>query len=165
MQPAKTRRIIAEVISYLFIGLFIYAAVSKLQDYEKFKAQMGQSTMLTSYAGVLAWAVPGIEIGIALLLFIPRTVLAGLYAAFTLMVSFSAYIGILLAAGGHLPCSCGGILEKMSWTQHLVFNMVFVVLAGIGIWLCSPSRTEGRNLKKYSAANLNRARLKTRDPE
>src|SRR5690606_12191987 len=34
-----------------------------------------------------------------------------------------------------IPCSCGGVLEKMGWTEHLVFNISFIVLAFVGILL------------------------------
>jgi uncharacterized membrane protein YphA (DoxX/SURF4 family) len=130
---AKSRSILLDVICYLFMALFLYAAVNKLLDFEKFKAQIGQSAMLTNYAGILAWAVPAVEIGIAVLLFIPKTITTGLYASFTLMVIFSAYIGIMLSLSEHISCNCGGILKKMSWQEHLVFNVVFMGLGGVGI--------------------------------
>lgn len=36
-----------------------------------------------------------------------------------------------------MPCSCGGILEKMNWNQHLLFNICFCVLAVPAILLQS----------------------------
>lgn len=129
------KNIIVFIISYLFILLFLYAAANKLLDYEKFKAQIGQSTMLTGYAAILAWAVPVVEIVIAVLLMIQRTLKVGLYAAFMLMVIFSTYIGIMLTMSEHIPCSCGGILQKLSWKNHFIFNIGFVGLGIIGIWL------------------------------
>lgn len=141
--PEKSKRIVVEVISYLFIALFIYAAANKLFEFERFKAQMGQSAMLTSYASILAWAIPCLEVMIALLLFLSRTLLIGLYMSFSLMVLFSAYIGILLMSGEHLPCSCGGVLQQMSWSQHLVFNLGFVGLGFVAIILCTRLENHG----------------------
>ena len=34
-----------------------------------------------------------------------------------------------------IPCSCGGVLEKMSWNEHLIFNIAFVVLGLVAILL------------------------------
>ncbi|MBB5437723.1 putative membrane protein YphA (DoxX/SURF4 family) [Pedobacter sp. AK017] len=126
---------IVAIIAYLFVLLFLYAATNKLLDFEKFKAQIGQSSMLTAYAPVIAWAIPLLEIVISVFLMVPKTVTAGLYASFTLMVMFSAYISIMLTLSEHVPCSCGGILQKMSWGSHLIFNIVFVILGLVGILL------------------------------
>ncbi|MBK5214972.1 MAG: hypothetical protein JJE55_15095 [Flavobacteriaceae bacterium] len=122
-------------VSYLFVLLFLYAASSKLLDFETFTVQLAQSPLLSAYAGIIAWLVPGIEIGIALLLVFERFRLLALYAAFTLMVMFTAYIYIILNYSDFVPCSCGGVLEKLSWTQHLIFNVVFIILAGVAVLL------------------------------
>lgn len=122
-------------VSYLFVLLFVYAAVSKALDFETFTVQLAQSPLLSAYAGIVAWAVPGLEILIAVLLTIPKYRIPALYAAFTLMVMFTAYIFIILNFSDFIPCSCGGVLEKLSWTQHLIFNIVFIILAGVAVFL------------------------------
>lgn len=129
------KALIVELISYCFILLFIYAAVSKLLDFEKFKVQLGQSPILTDYDTFIAWFIPLIEIIIAVLLAIRRTLLPGLYASFSLMLMFSIYILVILNFTDRVPCSCGGILEKMGWTTHLVFNIGFVILGLVAIIL------------------------------
>lgn len=131
----KYKGVIVEGISYLFILLFVYAAVSKLLDFENFEIQIGQSPLLTAYAHLLVYAVPAVEIVIAAMLVIPRLQLSGFYAAFTLMVMFTTYIVIILNFTGYIPCSCGGVLEKMGWTEHLILNLFFVGLAYLGIML------------------------------
>jgi uncharacterized membrane protein YphA (DoxX/SURF4 family) len=122
-------------IVFLFILLFVYASVSKFIDYGLFKAQLGKSPLITRYAGVLAWLVPVSELVIVLLLFIPRFVLIGLYMSFSIMFAFTAYIVFILNFSPYVPCSCGGILEKMGWTEHLFFNIGFLILGLIGIVL------------------------------
>ncbi|MEP7257955.1 MAG: MauE/DoxX family redox-associated membrane protein [Flavitalea sp.] len=124
---------ILNIIASLFIFLFIYAAVSKMADYQKFRVQLGQSPMLTAFAPLVAWLTPSIEVIIAIMLATQRWRLSALYASFSLMVMFSAYIIAITRFSEYVPCSCGGILEKMNWNQHLVFNMGFVALALIGI--------------------------------
>ncbi|QQX78106.1 MULTISPECIES: MauE/DoxX family redox-associated membrane protein [Aequorivita] len=131
----SVKRNAAVAVSYLFVLLFLYAAVSKLLDFETFEVQLAQSPLLSAYAGFIAWAVPGIEILIAVLLILPKYRILALYAAFTLMVMFTAYIYIILNFSDFVPCSCGGVLEKLSWTQHLVFNVVFIVMAAGALFL------------------------------
>ncbi|ETZ24167.1 hypothetical protein N824_16640 [Pedobacter sp. V48] len=98
--------------------------------------------MLTDFAGILGWLVPAVEIVIALLLMFPKTTSLGLFAALGLMTLFTAYIIAILNFSENIPCSCGGVLEHMSWQQHLVFNLVFVFLSIAGILLHSISQNK-----------------------
>jgi hypothetical protein len=133
------RRIVLEIICCLNILLFIYAATSKLIDYEEFKIQLGKSPFINELAGVTAWALPAGEILVALALAFHRTRLFGLYASLFLMTMFSAYIYAMLHYSYYVPCSCGGILQKMDWNTHLWFNLAFVAICILGI-LLHPSR-------------------------
>lgn len=122
-----------EIICFLFIFLFSYAAISKLLDFNAFKIQLGQSPLLTAFAGWVAWVVPIIELITALLLAIPKYRSVALFNALGLMSLFTMYIIAILKFSDYVPCSCGGILESMGWQEHLIFNIVFVVLAIMGI--------------------------------
>ncbi|HEX2684308.1 MAG TPA: MauE/DoxX family redox-associated membrane protein [Ferruginibacter sp.] len=136
----KSRSVIIEVICGLFILLFMYAAVSKLLDIEKFRVQVGQSPLLTRMAGFVAWFIPAVEILISIMLTMGRTRLVGLFASFGLMVMFTAYIVAITQFSDHVPCSCGGILQKLGWTEHLVFNIGFVALGAFAVILHSGTR-------------------------
>ncbi|HVU95409.1 MAG TPA: MauE/DoxX family redox-associated membrane protein [Puia sp.] len=127
------REIAIQTISCLLVLLFVYAAGSKLMDYTKFRVEIGKSPLLTAFAAPVAIAVPIIELVIALLLSFTRTRLPGLYASFTLMVLFTAYIFYILRFSPYVPCSCGGVLQKLNWTTHLWFNLFFVLLAALGV--------------------------------
>ncbi|TGV04058.1 MauE/DoxX family redox-associated membrane protein [Flavivirga rizhaonensis] len=122
--------------------LFVYAALSKLLVFDEFKIQIGQSDMLTPFAGIIAWVIPYLEFLIALFLLIPRFRLLGMYAAFNLMVMFTAYIFIILNFSNDIPCSCGGVIEKLGWTEHLILNIAFVILAFIGIRIINRQKND-----------------------
>lgn len=126
---------ILDTIVFLFMILFIYAALTKLLEYDLFKAQIGKSPLITRFASLLSWFVPTIELIIAVFLFIPRFRLLGFYASFCLMFAFTAYIFFILNFSPYVPCSCGGVLSTMGWTEHLIFNIVFSLLAVVGIVL------------------------------
>ena len=132
-----TRKVTVDIVLSLYIFLFVYTAVSKLLEYDKFQVQLAQSQMLTTHAPILASLVPGVELSIAALLVIPLTRLAGLYAAFTLMVMFTAYIIYSAYFSDYVPCSCGGVIEHLSWTQHMVLNIGLGFLAAVAILLYS----------------------------
>ncbi|HVI45736.1 MAG TPA: DoxX family protein [Chitinophaga sp.] len=134
------RRIIVDVISLLLILLFFYAAFSKWMDMEKFRSQLGQSPLLTSFSELVSWIVPLTEVVLSFFLLSARYRLAALYASFGLMVMFTAYIVAITHFSESVPCSCGGILQRMTWEQHLVFNLVFVILIVLAILIYSPGR-------------------------
>ena len=124
---------IADIICLLYILLFVYAAVSKLLDFQNFRVQLGQSPLLSAFAGYIAWMVPILELFIVLLIVSKRWRIIGLLGALCMMVMFTAYIFIILNYSPFVPCSCGGILEKMGWQEHFIFNFVFMILAAAGI--------------------------------
>lgn len=124
-----------EIISFLLVLLFVYAALNKLTDFEKFQAQIGQSPLLVTISPVAAWLIPIGELLISAMLTIPRFKLAGMYLAFGLMLMFTFYIIAILNFSDHIPCSCGGVLEKLGWTEHLIFNIAYTFIALTGVLL------------------------------
>lgn len=123
-----------EGIIYLFVLLFVYAAVSKLLDFETFETQLGQSPLLSAYAKPVAIGVPLFELLVSFLLVIKRFRRIGLYGFFAMMVMFTTYIVIILNFTDFVPCSCGGVLEKLSWTEHMVFNIAFILLVAFSLF-------------------------------
>ena len=131
----STRKFVVEVISALFILLFVYAAVSKLLDFQKFRIELAKSPVLNAISGYTSVIVPSCEVLLSILLAIKRFQYFALYACFGLMVMFSCYIIVILKLSPYIPCTCGGILENMNWKQHLIFNIGYVILGIIGVLL------------------------------
>ena len=131
----KVQNNLIEFICLLYILLFVYAAVSKFLDFDNFQIQIGQSPLLSAFTGFVSYGVPLIELGLALVLLLPKYRIWGLYGSFFLMIMFTTYIFIILNFSSFIPCSCGGILEKLGWTEHLLFNSAFVFLAILAIVL------------------------------
>jgi uncharacterized membrane protein YphA (DoxX/SURF4 family) len=129
----KIQKLFLETVCLLYVLLFVYAAVNKLLDFENFQVQLGQSPLLSAFAGWISWLVPTTELIIAVLFLFPKWRVIALFAACSLMMMFTTYIFIILNYSSFVPCSCGGILEKMGWTEHLIFNGCFVVLAVLGL--------------------------------
>ena len=134
---ATFRTVLLESICLLYVILFVYAAVSKLLEFDNFQAQLGQSPLLSAFTGFVSYSVLGLELIVALLVCFPKTRYIGLLSALSLMVLFTAYIVIILNYSYFVPCSCGGILESLGWKEHLVFNVGFVILALMGLLLAT----------------------------
>lgn len=136
----KLKELAVEIISLLLIVLFIYAALSKALEFQNFQAQLGQSPLFSAYTGLISYSLLIMEFTIAILLAIPKTRFLGFMASFTMMVLFTVYIVIVLNYSSFVPCSCGGILEQMGWKQHLAFNIVFTILAGVALLIVSTDK-------------------------
>jgi hypothetical protein len=76
----------------------------------------------------------------------PRWQLAGLYASLGLMVMFTTYIIVITHFGDYIPCSCGGVLQNLTWTSHLIFNSVFVLLALLALTMSGEKIKTQKNI-------------------
>ena len=129
------RKRLIDLICALLVFLFVYTSLSKLLDYPSFSRQLSQSPFITRYSSIIAWALPAGELVIALLLIIRQTRLKGLYLSFFLLSLFTCYLVAMLKYSPYIPCSCGGVLQHLSWQAHIVFNIAFIIITIIGVLL------------------------------
>lgn len=139
------RQTIVEIISALFILLFLYTAINKSMNIQSTARVLAKSPFFPAYSLIIAWTVVIMEYVVAAMLFFHKTRKAGLYLSFWLMAGFTAYIAYMKAFVPDLPCSCGGVISGMTWNQHLVFNIFFTLLALAGIYL---TKANGRRQLK-----------------
>src|SRR5690606_33781134 len=130
---SKILQFTQQAFIYFFIILFVYAAVSKLTDFENFQVQVAQSPLLSAFATPIAYGVVLGELIIALMLCFTKSRLLGLYLFLGFMTAFTVYIFLILNYSPFVPCSCGGVLEKMGWREHLWFNGVVCFLCVLAI--------------------------------
>lgn len=130
---SRNIKIIEPAFSFLLITLWIYAAVEKLLQLETFRIRLSQFPFISEYAELLAWLVPGVEIIIALLFFFPRLKDEAYLASTALLLVFTVYIVAVLNLSDSIPCSCNGVLPSLSWKEHILFNVGFLVLALAGL--------------------------------
>lgn len=132
---------IGGVIAFLIV-LFVYTAVHKILDFEKFSYEIGRSPFVDRMGNFVAVSIPAVEILITVLLVVNRTRLFGLYLSFFLMTLFTGYIWLMLTYAPDLPCSCGGIISSMSWRQHLWFNagVSLLTVVALVLWSVKPVR-------------------------
>ena len=130
----RVRYLVPSIIAAFFILLFVYTAINKFMTRVQFAAVLNHSPLLQNFNTILSWSVPVTELVIAFLLFVPAYRRAGLLCSLVLMGLFTGYIAYMLAFASKLPCSCGGVLQHLSWREHLWFNIGCTVLAGIGYY-------------------------------
>lgn len=124
------------VITALLIILFSYTAISKLIAFQVFTSQLAMQPLPTWAIWPLAVLIPISELVTTALLLVKATRLCGLYASAALMGIFTGYMGVVVAGFFEkMPCSCGGVLQQMSFELHLVFNLFFLTITLIGIYI------------------------------
>jgi hypothetical protein len=127
------RQTVTNIIVFLLIFLFTYTAISKLSERNHFVSVLKTIPFIGTGAGVVAILLPLAELFIVLLLIFERTRLKGLYASLIILGVFTIYLCYMILFMPHLPCSCGGVISKMGWRWHVVFNVGFVVMTVVEI--------------------------------
>ncbi len=140
MRKLLTEQFLIELIASLFILLFLYTGLSKLKEHEEFQIVLSKSPLLATSAIALSWLLPIIEIATSVLLFFPATRKYGLVSSMMLMAIFTIYISYMLLYTPNLPCSCGGVLKQMNWSQHLLVNIFFLLLSIMALWLSNKNK-------------------------
>lgn len=131
MKQRKFLILMTSLVRYLLIFLFTYTGVSKIIDHDHFYTSIMLSPVLREQASIVVWLVPVVELLIVVLLFFKRFLQAGLVCSLMLMISFTLYITYMIFFMEQLPCSCGGIIQELSWSNHLFFNSIFILLITI----------------------------------
>ena len=63
-----------------------------------------------------------------------------------LLTIFSIYIGLgLLDLYAKRPCGCASVFSGLSWSSHLIVNIILLVVSVLGWFLNSPDRPTKRN--------------------
>jgi len=123
-----------DLISFLLILMFSYATASKLIDLTSFRMQLLIQPVPKWSVTYLIYLIPLAEIlTISFLLFkVTKTI--GFYSAALLMLVFTIYVGLAMTGFfGNIPCSCGGVIGKLNWPQHFIFNLIFLIVSIYGI--------------------------------
>jgi putative oxidoreductase len=131
------RKTILEIIAFAFFFLFVYTSLSKWYTFDFYIEDLHRSPLLGPFAGPISILIPGSELIVAALLLPDKTRKFGLIGSLVLMTLFTVYVAYVLLLTTERPCTCGGIIRKLTWHQHMVFNIVFLLLAITGILLHS----------------------------
>lgn len=94
-----------------------------------------RSPLLGNYAMFIAILIPTVELLVAGLLLLEKTMKGGLLGSLVLMIVFTIYVGYVLLYASYRPCTCGGIIRNLTWPQHFVFNICFLLLSILGLYL------------------------------
>ncbi len=141
------------VIRVVILFLFTYTLVNKLFDVRLFVASMQLQPFPMLVSRILIWVVPLAEGMISLLLLFDKTTKIAFWLAFVVLSAFTIYVSFVVFGFYHkIPCPCGGIISGLSWTGHLLFNLLFLTITAIGLMMYHGINTS----KKYCAIRRSR---------
>lgn len=141
-------RLYIDIIAGLLISLFVYTALSKLDNYIFFQAQLSLYPIIGLVGSTLAWAIPATELLIALLLLTPAFKTKGLMAALILLIAFTVYLLLMILYTPDLPCSCGGVIQSLTWTQHIFFNCFFIMITFIAVLMSKSNENTKKEIEE-----------------
>jgi len=130
----RNKQVYIDIAVLLLVILFLYTGISKFVDFKGFTYDLNNQPFPNILTAFLRWMVPLTEIAIVIALLFEKSRLIGLYASFLLMSMFTVYTALVLFhVFDYVPCSCGGVIKHLTWPQHLVFNIFFVLISYIAI--------------------------------
>lgn len=133
---------ILQIFRFLLVVLFVYTAFHKLIDLHLFRQTLMKSTLIEeNQINFLLYFVPAIEI-LTILLLISNKYIHGLYMSLLLMTTFTIYLVVLNNFSFYKGCSCGGIFNEMSYLEHIIINISFIIMSLAAILLYSEKETD-----------------------
>lgn len=121
-----------KLASTILIILWTYTGLDKLIRWNVSRKAFLNQTFPGELAEVLAFAIPFIELLLALLLLFSATRWWGYMGSMLLLTVFTTYVGLIwVGAFPRVPCNCAGILESLGWAEHFVLNMICI---GVAVW-------------------------------
>ncbi len=133
--------IILSTTNIALIIMWTYAGLVKLLNFSESRAQILNQPFPQVMSDILLYIIPIVELLIVILIFIPSVRKWGFVLSAFLLGLFSIYIILIKNyLFDRIPCSCGGIISGFSWTQHLIFNTIFLILSLLGLSLTIKER-------------------------
>ncbi|MGN6418725.1 MAG: MauE/DoxX family redox-associated membrane protein [Pseudobacter sp.] len=135
------KKIALEGIVSLLILLYLYTSLTQVLSFRFFYGNIFNQPIFQWSKPVLVYLIPGAQLLIAGCLLFERTRKPALWASLGLLSVFTTYIMlIILNALARVPCSCGGVISSFTWPQHLVFNLFFLLINAIALFLLKPTQ-------------------------
>ncbi|MRG45843.1 hypothetical protein GFS24_12005 [Chitinophaga sp. SYP-B3965] len=127
IQPKPWRLWAVEIVTALLLVFFVHSAIDNFLNFLSLKNLLW---FYTRSVGAVASSIIIIEAGIAILLFLPRTRLAGLILSLLFLLTLT----IIVARTPHSPHLFGGVLNYLGKRWYLPFEITMIVLTSIAIY-------------------------------
>lgn len=129
------KKYLVELLRIVILGLFVYTLYHKLIDLQSFETTLLKSSIIRpEFVQVLKFAVPLLEF-IVVILLLSKNYINGFYSSFIVLLTFTLYLITLNNFSFYKGCSCGGIFNKLSYVEHIIINISFLIMCCLGIFI------------------------------
>ncbi|AIM37246.1 hypothetical protein KO02_11505 [Sphingobacterium sp. ML3W] len=139
-------------ISIFLIIFWLFVGLEKATSWKNFELSLHQQPLPVWSIGIIFWLIPLIEILTGFLLIFRGHQLQrwGYWGSILLLTAFTIFIGLgVLDVYEKTPCHCSSIFNDISWEQHLVINMVLLMVSIVGLYLTQLKPTTPNPHREY----------------
>lgn len=130
----KNKKIGLDIIIFLLLLLWIPVTLDKIINFNSYQSAILRQPLPGTLAHLVIYILPILEITTVGLLLINSLRQIGLLLSTLLMTLFTSYVAIaLLGTWGKLPCGCGSVIHNLGWTEHLLFNITYLLISILGL--------------------------------
>lgn len=123
---------VSDFVATILIFLWTYTGLDKLIRFTESRKAFLNQPIPNEIEEVLAYAIPGVELLLALLLLFSVTRWWGYLGSALLLTVFITYVGLIwVGAFPRVPCNCAGIIDNMGWEAHFWMNLGLI---GVAVW-------------------------------
>ena len=127
-------KILSHVSYSILIFIWSYTGIEKIIRFKESRKAFLNQPMPNELEEILAYAVPGVELLLALLLLFSVTRWWGYLGSILLLSVFTTYVGLIwVGAFPRVPCNCAGLLESLGWAEHFWMNLGLIGLSVLGL--------------------------------
>lgn len=120
------KTLIRKILIYLLALLFLYTFIHKIIHRSDFVITLYRSTLIQDeYVPFLSYLIPFIELVVFVLLFFWSENIFSLKISLITLLVFTIYFIAINNFSLYTGCSCGGIFNQLSYTEHLLVNFFF----------------------------------------
>lgn len=131
----QNKKKILNIIAILLSAIFVYSGLIKILTYKNYLEEIEQSPLLKMAFGSIPWVVPTIELIVSVLLLLNRYRLIALIISLLLYLIFIIYLIINYYSPYDVKCGCGGVLETLPLSVHLLLNIALSFVSSVGIYI------------------------------
>ena len=151
----RTSHITITCLRFFMILFWVYVALDKLWNLQNFHIALIRQPFPDPWAGILFWLLPLSELVLVILFSLHRFKIKKhkffnpfLLSALILAV-FTVYIGLgIVGLYTQKPCGCASVFNGLSWSWHLILNLLLLSLSILGWYLTGPTAPMDR-FKRY----------------
>ena len=151
----SVKRWLYECIYFVLILNFFYEGIQKLAYLDVYSFWVSHAPVIRKFGTVLQYAVPFVEIAIAVLLIIPRYRSIALVTIIAVETGFILWVMSVYLFTGYLFWPYHALWNNPTWMQKMAYGLMLAWLAFAAICYTGKKENEHKKLLRNTSAHVN----------